>query len=106
MSCGDLALSRAKSCFRTRSAWFGWIFALDPVRKNRSTPLCRKFFITRIVYIIAIHVGNQQHDWCLRLTFRLLPPPAHSESDSFTPPDAAMRTMLPPAIGHVVILWI
>ena len=58
MSFGDFALSSAKSCFRSRSAWFGWIFAFDPVRKNCSTPLCRKLFITRIVYIIAIHSGK------------------------------------------------
>ena len=58
MSFGDFALSSAKSCFRSRSAWFGWIFAFDPVRKNCSTPLCRKLFITRIVYITAIHSGN------------------------------------------------
>ena len=58
MSFGDFALSSAKSCFRSRSAWFGWIFAFDPVRKNCSTPLCRKLFITRIVYIVAIHSGN------------------------------------------------
>jgi hypothetical protein len=59
MSFGDLALSRAKSRFLSHSAWFGWILALEPVLKNWSTPLCRKLFTTRIVYIIAIHVGKQ-----------------------------------------------
>lgn len=56
MSFGDFALSSAKSCFRRRSAWLAMIFVLDPVRKNCSTPLCRKLFITRIAYIIAIHL--------------------------------------------------
>lgn len=54
ISFGDLALSKAKSCFLSRSEWFGRIFAFDPVLKNCSTPLCRKLFITCIVYINAI----------------------------------------------------
>lgn len=51
MSFGDLALSRAKSGFLSRSACCGWIFAFEPVLENCSTPLCRKLLIIRIVYI-------------------------------------------------------
>jgi hypothetical protein len=41
--------------------------------------------------------SNQQHDWCLKLTSRLLPPPAHAESGSFTLPGT-----LQPRIGTCV----
>ena len=54
MSSAFLALSRAKSCRRSRSECLGWIPAFDPVLKNRSMPPCRKDFITRLLYSVTI----------------------------------------------------
>ncbi len=46
MSCGLFALSNANSSFLSLSACLSWIPALEPVRKNCSTPLCRRVLIT------------------------------------------------------------